>query len=201
MKRFYKEAAAVPAAGGWQVALDGRAVKTANGKAQIVQSRALAEALASEWDEQGEEIDPSAFLFRDLADYAIDIVGPSRDAAVQTLLAYAETDTLCYRADPDEPLFKRQQEVWEPLLARIEAQYAIRLERVSGIIHRPQPPASLEGLREMLAMHSGPAGNARLPLRLAIRRPGRAGTGCGCRNAVERCQSGGGLASGAMGSG
>jgi len=150
MKRFYKHAEAIEADGGWQVALDGRKVKTAIGKAQVVRSRTLADELAREWAEQGEEIDPVTFLLRDLADYAIDVVAADRLGAVNDLLRYAETDTLCYRADPDEPLFKRQQQVWEPLLEAIEARHAIRLERVSGIIHRPQPEASLARLREVL---------------------------------------------------
>ncbi|WP_324741925.1 ATP12 family protein [Tsuneonella sp. CC-YZS046] len=150
MKRFYKHAIAVEADGGWQVALDGRKVKTAAGKAQVVRSRALADELAREWAEQGDEIDPATFLLRDLADYAIDVAAADRIRTVKDLLRYAETDTLCYRADPDEPLFKRQQQLWEPLLEKTEARHAIRLERVSGIVHRPQPEASLERLRDVL---------------------------------------------------
>ncbi len=150
MKRFYKHAIAVEADGGWQVALDGRKVKTAAGKAQVVRSRALADELAREWAEQGDEIDPATFLLRDLADYAIDVAAADRIRTVNDLLRYAETDTLCYRADPDEPLFKRQQQLWEPLLEKTEARHAIHLERVSGIVHRPQPEASLERLRDVL---------------------------------------------------
>jgi chaperone required for assembly of F1-ATPase len=150
MKRFYKDAAAIQAGGGWQVALDGRPIKTATGNPQVVPSQALAEALAAEWADQAEEIDAAGFPFRDLADYAIDVARADREDAMRKLLAYAETDTLCYRADPDEHLYKRQQEVWEPLLTRMEEQLGIRLERVSGIIHRTQPQASLDRLREVL---------------------------------------------------
>ena len=60
-------------------------------------------------------------------------------------------DTLCYRADPDEPLYRRQQELWEPLLQAAEARHGVRLERVSGIVHRSQPPQTLARLREVLA--------------------------------------------------
>ena len=58
---------------------------------------------------------------RDLADYAIDQVAPDRPGVAARLLPYAETDTLCYRADPDEPLYRRQQERWEPLVQAMEA--------------------------------------------------------------------------------
>jgi chaperone required for assembly of F1-ATPase len=150
MKRFYKDVSVEPADRGFRVALDGRPIRTQSGAAQVVPTRALAEALADEWRAQGEEIDPRAFAFRDLADYAIDHVVPDPAASVARLLPYAETDTLCYRADPDEPLYRRQQELWEPLVQAMEARHGVRLERVSGIVHRPQSPATLAGLRAAL---------------------------------------------------
>ena len=61
-----------------------------------------------------------------------------------------KTDTLCYRADPDEPLHARQQEVWEPLLGAFEAAHGITLVRVSGVLHRPQPPAAIAALKARL---------------------------------------------------
>ena len=151
MKRFYKTAAPAPTDTGWQVLLDGRGIKTAMGAQQVVPGQTLANALADEWAAQGEEIDPAGFVFRDLADYAIDVVHADRDAAIANLLRFAETDTLCYRADPEEALFKRQQEVWEPLVQAAEARHGIHFQRVSGIMHRPQPPATLETLRVYLA--------------------------------------------------
>ena len=75
-----------------------------------------------------------AQLGRDLADYAIDHVRPERAAAIGKLLAYAETDTLCYRADPDEPLYRRQQALWEPLVAAFENHHGVRFERVSAAV-------------------------------------------------------------------
>ena len=151
MKRFYKEVTIAPTEGGWRVLLDGRAIKTALGKDQVVPNEALASAMAAEWANQGEEIDTTRFLFRDLADYAIDIVRADRAAAIDGLLRFAETDTLCYRADPEEPLFRRQQDVWEPLLQAAEHRHDIHFERISGIMHRPQPAATLDALRAHLA--------------------------------------------------
>jgi chaperone required for assembly of F1-ATPase len=150
MKRFWKDVSVVEADGGWRVALDGKPIRTQRGGAQVVSSRALAEALVDEWRAQGDEVDAKAFVLRDLADYAIDQVRPDRAAVIAKLRAYAETDTLCYRADPDEPLYRRQQELWEPLVARFEARHGVRLERVSGIVHRPQPPETLARLRSVL---------------------------------------------------
>jgi chaperone required for assembly of F1-ATPase len=153
MKRFWKEVAAEPFEGAYRVTLDGRPIRTQAGNPQLVPGEALAEALAAEWRAQGEELDPTTFPLRDLADYAIDHVRADRAAAIADLLRYAETDTLCYRADPDEPLYRRQHELWEPLVTRFEARHGVTLERVSGIIHRPQPAATMARLGEILAAH------------------------------------------------
>jgi chaperone required for assembly of F1-ATPase len=158
MKRFYKQVtvAAQEGAGtdgGWRVLLDGRGIKTAAGNQQIVPSRPLAEALAREWEGQGETIDPTGFKFRDLADYAIDVISGEREEVLAALVAYAETDTLCYRADPDEPLHRRQIELWEPVVRAAEQRFDVHFTRISGIIHKPQPPATLERLRALLATH------------------------------------------------
>ena len=155
IRRFYKDAGPAAVVGGWQVMLDtpdGRSVgvKTVGGAPQVVPTQALAEALAAEWRRQGETIDPASLPLRDMADYAIDVVSLDPEGAAEGLLAYAETDTLCYRADPDEPLHARQQAEWEPLLTAFEAAHGITLTRVSGVLHRPQPPEALAVLRARL---------------------------------------------------
>ncbi|MFM5954194.1 MAG: ATP12 family protein [Novosphingobium sp.] len=150
MKRFYKEVSVAPEESGWRVLLDGRGVKSQGGRPQIVPTRALAEALAAEWAAQGDEINPAGFLLRDLADFAIDVIPADRAAAVAAVLRFAESDTLCYRAEPDEPLHARQLAVWEPLLKAAEARWDVHFERISGIIHRAQPAATLKRLDAVL---------------------------------------------------
>ena len=150
MKRFWKAVTVAQADGGWRVLLDARPIRTQGSAPQIVPGAPLAEALAGEWRAQGEVIDPRGFALRDMADFALDHVAPDRAGTIARLLAYAETDTLCYRADPDEPLYRRQLALWEPLLAAAEARHGVRLERVSGVLHRRQPAATLARLRAVL---------------------------------------------------
>ena len=150
IRRFYKDVTLGQVPGGHQVMLDGRGVRTVGGAAQIVPTAALGEALAAEWRRQGDRIDPASLPLRDMADYAIDIVTSGPAAIADGLIAYAETDTLCYRADPDEPLHAQQQAVWEPLLTAFEAAHGVTLVRVSGVLHRPQPEATLSALRKRL---------------------------------------------------
>lgn len=150
MKRFYKEVTTASTELGWTVSLDGRPIKTQGGQPQVVPGEELAEMLAAEWREQGEDIDPSTFRYRDMTDYALDVIARDKDAVVEKLLGYAETDTLCYRADPEEALYRRQQEVWEPIVAGMEAREGVALHRISGILHRPQTEETLARLRSRL---------------------------------------------------
>jgi chaperone required for assembly of F1-ATPase len=151
MKRFYKEASFGETEGGWRVLLDGRPIKTAGGRPQVVPTQALAEALAAEWAAQGEQIDAQSFLLRDLADFAIDAVAADRAQTVRDILPYAETDTLCYRADPEDALYQRQLAVWEPLLTETETRYDVHFARISGVLHKPQPAETLARLETALA--------------------------------------------------
>lgn len=151
MKRFYKDAAVEQAADGWRVALDGRPIKTVAGQPHVVPTKKLAAALAAEWNAQGEDLEPELFALRDLADYAIDVVGRDRPAAIRALLAFAETDTLCYRAEHGEALHERQVDLWEPLLTNAERRWDIRFSRIGGVIHQAQPGETLARLEEVLA--------------------------------------------------
>jgi len=155
VKRFYKAVTVAVEGTGFRVMLDGRPLRTVGGRAQIVPTAPLAEALAAEWSGQGEEIDPARFVFRDLADYAIDVIVPGKAAVVEELIPYAETDTLCYRAEPDEALGIRQRAVWDPLLAAAEDRWQARFVRVAGIMHRPQPDETLARLRADLESRDG----------------------------------------------
>jgi chaperone required for assembly of F1-ATPase len=154
MKRFYKEVTVAPEGAGWRVLLDGRGIKTAGGAPQIAPSRALADALAAEWAGQGEEIDPAAFTLRDLTDYALDIVAPDRATLITSLLRFAESDTLCYRAEAGEALAERQEQVWEPMLKAAEARWDVHFTRIEGVIHRAQPGATLARMQAVLEAES-----------------------------------------------
>lgn len=154
MKRFYKDVSIAAASGGWQVSLDTRAIKTVQGAPQIVPTQAIANALAAEWDAQGEKIDPTTMPLRDMADYAIDMVSPDPGALIDKTVAYGDTDTLLYRADPDEALYARQRQVWDPIVSAIEARLSVTFVRISGIIHRPQNEGTLDALRQALTGHS-----------------------------------------------
>ena len=150
MDRFYEEVGIVEESGGWRVALDGRLIKTIAGAPQVVLSEAMARDMAAEWDAQGEKLDPRALPMRDMADLAIDRILGAREAAIEDLLPFAQTDTLCYRAEADTALHQRQLEVWEPILTASEARHGIEFHRIEALASKPQPAPTLKKLQDVL---------------------------------------------------
>lgn len=151
MRRFYKQAAVTETAAGFAIELDGRSIKTPARAVLAVPTRALAEAIAAEWQAQDETIDPRSMPLTGLANAAIDRVEPDREAFAASLAAYGETDLLCYRAEGPATLVARQAEQWDALIAWARHRFDIDFELICGIIHRPQPPRTLEQLAKAAA--------------------------------------------------
>ena len=139
-RRFYTSVSVTEDFG---IALDGRVVKTPFKSRLILPTRALAEAVAAEWEGQGEKINPATMLFTRLANTAIDRVRLDRARIVGEVIEYANSDLVCYRADAPDALVNRHREVWDPIVdwARdtLDAPFVV----TAAIVHTPQPDASL----------------------------------------------------------
>lgn len=150
MKRFYKAASVAELPDGrFGITLDNRPVKTPAKVLLALDHSALANAIAREWHDQGETINPHAMPLTGLANAVIDRVAPDRCAFGAGLAAYGETELLCYRATGDQAdLAERQEHLWGPVLAWAQARYDIGFTLVSGVMHQPQPAQTLARLRE-----------------------------------------------------
>lgn len=149
-KRFYAQTAVSEVEGGFAVLLDGRTLSTPRGTPLILQSAALARAIAGEWEAQEEEINPRTMPMTGLANAAVDRIGPEREAMIERLRGYAETDLLCYRAEEPEDLIRRQQRHWQPLLDWAEEAHGIHLTVTSGVVPVAQPGSAREALSAVL---------------------------------------------------
>jgi len=139
MKRFWKAAEVVEGGQSFGIALDGRPVKTPARVELAVPTRALAEAIAAEWNGAGETVDPRAMPLTGLANAAIDRVAPDKNAFAAGLARYADSDLTCYRAEGPETLVARQAESWDVLLGWARRRYDVDFACVSGVMHMPQP--------------------------------------------------------------
>ena len=150
MKRFWKDAAVVEESG-FGIALDGRRVKTPARADFVIPTGELAEAIATEWRECGEAVDPRAMPLTGLANAAIDRVGPDPDAFGALLAKYGESDLLCYRADSPPELIRQQEESWDSLLAWARRRYDVDFCTTASTIWQPQPQATVERLAHAVA--------------------------------------------------
>jgi len=149
-RRPYTTVAVAPAEAGFVVTLDGRVVATPARTPIAVPTRALAQAIAAEWEAQGARVEFARMPVTRICGTAIDRVEPRKAAVVEELVAYAATDLLCYRAADPAALVERQHREWQPLLDWVARTYDAPLTPVTGVIARDQPAASLAALGKAL---------------------------------------------------
>jgi chaperone required for assembly of F1-ATPase len=150
-RRFYKVAAAAPVDGGFAIQLDGRTPKSPARKPLVAPTKALADTIAAEWEAQVDYIDNSLMPATRLAFTAIDRIAETRAEVAKEVTAYASSDHLCYRAQHPTPLVERQDREWGAILDWAKAEFGLVFIPVGGIIHQPQPPATLAAV-EALAL-------------------------------------------------
>lgn len=151
MKRFWRVAEVVEAAGGFGIVLDGRPVKTPARADLAVPTKILAEAIAAEWNECGEEVAPRAMPLTGLANAAIDRIAPDKENYAIGIASYGETDLVCYRAEGPETLVRRQSESWDVLLSWARRRYDVDLACQAGVMHVPQPNETVRRLTHEVA--------------------------------------------------
>ncbi len=153
-KRFYAQVswAAAPAESGqgsvsYRVLLDGKAVKTPAKAEMALPNRALAEAIAAEWQAQGENVEVRTLVLTGLAWTAIDRVAPGREEVVDELAGFSGHDLICYHAEAPADLIARQGAQWQPLLDWAADALGAPLRVTSGIVSIEQPSETLAALR------------------------------------------------------
>lgn len=147
-KRFWKEATISEVEGGYRIELDGRPVRTPAKALMVVPTKAMAEAIAAEWDAQTEEVKPESMPITRSANAALDKVSVQFDEVADMLSAYGGSDLLCYRADSPVELTKRQSEEWDPILEWAEGRFGTRLICGFGVMPVTQSDENLRVLRE-----------------------------------------------------
>ena len=177
MKRFYKDVAAEATEGGYQIALDGRVVKTPGKETLLMPTEALAKAVADEWRAQEDVINAENMPQTRLANTVLDRVTPRFDAVAADIAAFGGTDLLCYRAVDQDELEAKQKTIWNPYLEWAENSLNAKLTVTAGIMPVEQDPVALDTLAEhvrafdayeLTALHEFTNGFGSLVLALAF---------------------------------
>ena len=148
-KRFYANVDVASVNDGFAVRLDDRAPKSPSGAALVLPTEPLARLSAAEWAAQGEYIDPASMPATRLGWSALALDEATRAVAVERLASFAGSDLLCYFADGPTSLVERQERRWGPVIAWAEQALSARFHRTQGIVHQPQPQATLDRFAEL----------------------------------------------------
>jgi chaperone required for assembly of F1-ATPase len=178
-KRFYREAGVAERDGAFALVLDGRPARTPARNLMAVPTRGLAEALAAEWQAQGDVVDPATMPITRIVNSTLDGVAQNRSAVVDDLVRYAGSDLVCYRAGEPERLVEAQAAAWDRVLAFARDRLGARLVLSQGVMHVTQPEHAMTAVRasveqvasafEVAALHvmTTLTGSVLIPLALA----------------------------------
>ena len=162
-RRFYKDVAVAEQDGGFGPVLDGKPVRTPANGPLVVPTRALAEAIATEWAGQGEIIDPGTMPLTRLVNSALDGVAKTLAETAAETAKFAESDLVCYRAASPASLVAAQETAWDPLLVFARTSLGATFVCTQAVLFVAQPESSLAAVRSAVAdIADGPAGALRL---------------------------------------
>ncbi|MDF1794451.1 MAG: ATPase [Thalassobaculaceae bacterium] len=148
MKRFYKAVAVGESDdGSFLVTLDGRSLNSPGKRPLRLPTRDLADAVAGEWDAQGETIDPASMAMMSFAATVTDRVTPQRDHVVGEIAGFGGSDLLCFLADGPEELVARQVAQWSSWRDRAEQRLEVGLGVTAGVMPIRQSEAALAAFR------------------------------------------------------
>ena len=155
-RRFYESASieACDHPGAFRVLLDGKPISTPSANRLLVPSKALASALAHEWNAQKSTIEPSAMPLMTLTCSAIDTMSVRRDAVVEELMRFLQTDTLCYYRYDEPKLLLRQRESWTPLLDWANGAFGA-LDVAADMQPTQHPEETVSSIKAFLEDRSG----------------------------------------------
>jgi chaperone required for assembly of F1-ATPase len=149
MKRFYKIVSVGEGVAGYEIHLDGRSVKTPSGALLATSSKTLADALMGEWAAQDPQIVPDTMPLTQLLTTALDRVAAQREEMTHALIAYLNTDLICYRAT-QPAIADRQAAAWDPWLQWFIDRFDAALAVTEGLRALTQPEEAQTAVRVAL---------------------------------------------------
>jgi chaperone required for assembly of F1-ATPase len=146
-KRFYTSAGVAEADGGFAVTLDGKPIRTPSGRQITAPTREIADAIAAEWNAQGEMINPLSMPLTRFANSVVEAVADRLDAVADDVAKYLGTDLLFYRAGHPEALVATEAAHWDPIVFWAADALGAHFILAEGIVHVTQPEQAVAAAR------------------------------------------------------
>ncbi|XP_056660475.1 ATP synthase mitochondrial F1 complex assembly factor 2 isoform X2 [Monodelphis domestica] len=154
-KKFYQNVSITQGEGGYEINLDHRKLKTPNARLFTVPSKALAVAVATEWDSQQDTIKFYTMHLTTLCNTSLD--NPSqrnKDQLIHASMKFLDTDTICYRVEEPETLVELQKNEWDPVIEWAEKRYDVKLGSSTNIMGPDIPAKTKEVFISHLASYN-----------------------------------------------
>jgi len=148
-KRFYSSAGVGQTDGGFTVTLDGKPIRTPSGRHVTAPNRAIAEAIAAEWNAQVEVINPLTMPLTRFANSVGEGVVDRVDAVADDVAKYLGTDLLFYRAGHPEALVAKEAAHWDPVVFWAANELGAHFILAEGIVHVAQPEPAIKAARDV----------------------------------------------------
>jgi len=152
-KRFFKDAETVEIGNFFQVELDGNPLVTPEKRLLKLSTRKLADAVCNEWREQDKKIDAKRLKITQLANTAIDKVGPKLNELVSEVPTFVNTDLLCYRVNTPEDLAIKQNERWSIPVNWLRTTHEIDLAVTQALQPIEQAVEAVTKLKALIACY------------------------------------------------
>ncbi|MCB8880844.1 hypothetical protein ACELLULO517_11415 [Acidisoma cellulosilytica] len=155
MKRFWTETSIAAEPAGFTLLLDGKPMRLPGGEMLLIDRRALAEAIAAEWQATvvGLEVQPQDLPLTQLAATATLRIATNPADTATAIAAYGQSDLLCYRVAEPEMLAQRQKAEWQPWLDWAAQRYDAPLTTTTSLGFVAQNPQSLAALAQAVSRH------------------------------------------------
>ena len=151
MKKFYTLVSAAEIDGGFAIELDGKPVKTPSRTTLLAPSQPIADIVVQEWISQDETIDPETMPITQILTTWLDRVVRDREVMHPQVMAYLDTDLICYFHDDEtQDVYKWQAEAWEPWHKWFKDRFGEELSRTSGLAALKQRDAARTSVEEQV---------------------------------------------------
>ncbi|KAI8891914.1 hypothetical protein BC833DRAFT_546145 [Globomyces pollinis-pini] len=154
MKRFWKQTSVKESKDNYSILLDQRQLKTPAGSVITIpkNNKLLAVLVAAEWESQQDVLKNYSLPLTSIMTRAVDSFEDqnTRQNAINTLLNYVHSDSICFHQDYPESFVKLQEEYWLPILDWVSSTYGVTVKTTDGICGIKQPDELINKLRKTL---------------------------------------------------
>lgn len=134
----------LPVPEGYALAIAQKVLQSWGATPLVVPYKPLAEAMREEWRRQPKKIDKQDMPLTGMTLFVFEQVLEQREARIGELMAFLETDALCYRIEEPAELAARQCAAWDPWLQWAKQQWQVQPASTTSILPVTQPDALLK---------------------------------------------------------